>query len=112
MISSILLPIADAFPLVDVTLDGTAYQLQLEWNSREALWYMSVYLPGATEDTRTPILLGQPMVTGRPLLLGCVHADRPKGELVLVGAVDTDRTGFNTQTTLLYYDQSEGFGVP
>ena len=106
------LPVDVDYPSVEVSLDGTTYVLELAWNRRAGLWYMSVYLPRATSEEAIPVKQGQAMVANRPLLLGCTHPDRPLGELWIRASRDPRRYDWGSYAYLVYYDQSEGFGVP
>lgn len=105
----IAIPTDTAYPQIEVTLDGTVFALDLEWNTRAGVWFMNLYLP--TSSARTPILLGQALVAQRPLLLGVTHPDRPLGELYVRAERDPERYSWAREALLVYYDQSEGFGV-
>lgn len=107
---SIALPTDDDFASIETRLDGTAYALDLSWNQRAGLWYMSIFLPRAT-GARVPILLGKALLAQQPLMQGLVNDDRPAGELFVRAERDPRRYDWNTFAILMYFDRAEGFGL-
>jgi len=96
---------ADGEITFDVELDGPTYTLQLSFCEQSQLWYMNVFL--LTNTTSTPIALGVALVVNVPLLINNQLADRPAGELILVGTVDPARTDLGSTCVLRYYDAAE-----
>lgn len=102
MIFTIDIPTDSPYATFQSSLDGVLFAFDLLWNDRDALWYFNLSLPSAT-TAPTPILYGQAMVAQRPLLAGITHADRPAGELIIVGR-DPGRYDWGTASKLLYFD--------
>lgn len=100
-------PLVDDYNRFELSMDGTTYSLETSWNRRAGLWYLSVFLPGATGDTREPIIQGQAMVCYRLLMEGINHPSRPAGDLWIVGKRDPERLDFGTYAKLYYFDAQE-----
>lgn len=63
----------------ETELDGSVYQLDFDWNAREAAWYLSL-----SDISGTLIVAGVKLVPNWPLLRRLRHALRPPGELVVL----------------------------
>jgi hypothetical protein len=68
-----------------VSLDGTDYQVELHWNTRDSRWRLS--LADAAGDA---LVAGIPLVVDWPLLSQFVSGSLPPGEIV---ALDTSGRG-------------------
>ena len=93
-----------------VTLDARQFVLDVSWSHRSESWYVSVYAL-ASGQTLVPIVEGQRLSIGWPVLAGCVGTDRPPGELLLIdltgSGTDATREDLGTRTKLYYYDADE-----
>lgn len=68
--------------------DGVTFLLTFRWNQRDGHWYLSI-----ADGDGVAIRSGMMLATNEPLLRGCVDANRPAGELIIVdttGASDLD----------------------
>ena len=66
-------------------LDGATYTLHFRWNQRAEHWHFDL----STVDG-VPIWSGMKLVTGFPLLRGCIHAARPPGDFYVIDLQDLD----------------------
>jgi hypothetical protein len=85
--SGVLVPTntTDAFWSQVTTLDGTDYQLDFSYNSREAVYYLSFY------DTSGNLLYGGlKLVSNFPLLRTVISSVMPGGELVAISTTTDD----------------------
>jgi hypothetical protein len=81
-----IIPIALSDPNQEFSaqLDGVEFVFRVLWNSVDESWYLELY----TSDLR-PVLLGQKICVGVPLLIDCSSTLKPAGELI---AIDTENT--------------------
>lgn len=100
-------PIEDEFNRFEVSMDGTTYSLETSWNRRMGLWFLNLYLPGASGAQAEPIVYGQAMVAYRLLLSGNNHPSRPAGDLWIVSKRDPERLDFGSYAKLYYFDSQE-----
>lgn len=104
------IPLEDAAELgnlqLTVDLDGSDYQIAVQYNSREGFWYLSV-LDSAGNSLRS----GLKIVIGIPLLRLMMQRTRPPGELMCLNTrANPDDPGLNdlnANAELGYVDQAE-----
>jgi len=90
---------------ISTQLDGSTYLLDLTWVSRADAWFLWLYLQ--TDTTPVPIVQGQRLSCGYPLLIGVTAAGRPPGELFaldLNGQGDAGRDDLGGRVKLFYFD--------
>lgn len=68
-------------------LDGQVFILHLDFNTREANWYLSVH---DADDLPIVGCIGRKLVVNYSLLLRAYSDDRPLGELLVVSATQGD----------------------
>ena len=91
-----------------VTLDGSTYNLEFNWNGRAGAWYMSIY----AEDG-APLLLSRKLSTNCPLLKKYRFVDGlPPGELMATDPSNSiDYAGYEElgpgRGVVLYYFDAE-----
>lgn len=99
------LPVSSDVPhySLQVSLDGTAYALELRWNERNLGWFLSVATP---EGER--LVDGVRVVCGISLLGRYVDERLPRGVLLAAdttgAALDPGRDDLGGRVVLLYYD--------
>lgn len=103
---------------MQLTLDGSPFDLVFRWNARDEVWYLSIYDPAVAETvdgSRTPIIGSIPVFVGGPLLSLCRRRDRPLGELIAIDTQGNDedpgRRDLGDRVVLLYYSQAELSGL-
>lgn len=90
---------------VDVQLEGTTYSLDMDWNDRAGLWFLSLGLP--TAEGTTSLMRACACVVGLPLTLGLVSDDWTGGALVIEGDRDPERYDWGTHARLYYASRAE-----
>lgn len=104
------IPLTSVDPIFRITtpLDGGTYVLDITWHDRPGYWYLDLYVQSDTDPV--PVLLGQKLVRGAPLLQGVVADGRPVGELLITdpsGGDDPGRYDLGTRCRLVYLDAEE-----
>jgi len=90
-----------------VSLDGSAYDIRVRWNTRSESWYIYIGRTG-----RTPVLKTRAVV-GRDLLSTYDLEDLPPGKLYVVdmekyfGRPSEDNFGVDQRFRLLYINEGE-----
>jgi hypothetical protein len=88
-----------------VSLDGTDYLLNFQYNSREDFWYVSV-----SDVDGNPIRSGVKVVANFPLLLYCQCMEKPPGELITINTedepVDPGLEAFGIDSILCYEEEA------
>lgn len=83
-----------------VTLEGTAYDLTLEWSYRASCWTLSI----------AGVVDGLAVRVGYPLLVGVPTAGRPPGDLVAFDTagqdLDPGLTDLGARVLLLYQEST------
>lgn len=64
-----------------VSLEGTSYQIELDYNERCAAWYLSV-----ADADNVDIYNGVKLMTGFPLLKKCRDPRRPPGDFFVMSS--------------------------
>ena len=91
-----------------VTLSGTEYVLDFQYNQREDRWYLSLY-----DVDGLPIYVGRKIVPSVPLFRKCADPRAPIGALIAqtLTADDTapglDELGTTKRVSLVYYEPGE-----
>jgi hypothetical protein len=88
-------------------LDGRDYQLTFQWNQRTGHWSLDL-----ADQDGVAIRSGMVLVTGWPLLRGCVDARRPPGTLVIADSqrsndLDPGFADLGGRFQLLYFTAAE-----
>lgn len=88
--SQIVIPFdpTNADQQMHVSLGGTTYLFRLVWNSRAAVWHVSL----ATDD-EAPIVSGAPVLAGWDPMRPYVRENEPPGRFILVDAQATNENG-------------------
>lgn len=103
----ILIPIApeSEHERYDVALEGTTYTLDLDWNERAGLWFLSLSLP--TAEGSTSLMAACACVVGHPLTLGLATDNWTGGQLIVEGDRDPERNDWGTHAKLYYVSRTE-----
>ena len=89
-----------------VTLDGREYQVTLQWNQREAKWYVSL-----ADADGAPIVDGVKVVANFPLLRTLTDRRAPPGEMFAMdrsgAGVDPGLRDLGRRVLLVYVDAAD-----
>jgi len=102
------IPFVDSASFIqEVTIDGIAYILEFNWNSRGRFWSMSIF-----DRDQLPLLLGKRMAVATDLL--SQHPDRddlPPGELYVIepsgNMNELEKDDLLTRAYILYFEEGE-----
>lgn len=85
--ATILLPATADSPFYDfeVELEGAIYTIELRWNERADLWFLSLY-----DATGAPISQGRAAVLGVDLVGRTADARRPPGTIFVWDSANND----------------------
>ncbi len=74
---------SDGYPSfdLDVSLDGSSFNLAFAWGDRDGHWYATV-----SDAAGAPIVSGRRLVSGWDVLRGCVDERRPLGRLMVINS--------------------------
>lgn len=106
-----------------ITLDGSSFDFEFRWNTRDEVWYLSIFDPltvAASDGSRSAILAGIPIRVRWPLLGLYRYRTRPLGELIAFDTTGEDadpgRRDLGTRVQLIYFEQADlaaqGVGLP
>jgi hypothetical protein len=93
----------------DVQLEGTTYTLDLDWNERAGLWFLTLSI--ASTAGSTVLMRSCACVVGHPLTLGLATDDWTGGQLVVEGDRDPEREDWGTHAYLYYATRAEVEGT-
>lgn len=93
----------------DVQLEGTTYTLDLDWNERAGLWFISISV--ATDTGPRYLMRSCPCVVGLPLTMGLVDDSWTGGGLTVEGDRDPEFLDWGTHAKLYYATAEELVGV-
>lgn len=105
---TILPTVKTPFYKVTVTLTGTEYVLDYQYNQREDRWYLSLY-----DTNGNAIYTGRKIVLSVPLFRKCATGNKPLGDIFAqsLTADDTppklDDIGTDSRAVLVYYEPGE-----
>jgi hypothetical protein len=95
---------------MEIALDGTIYELDFSWNTREATWYMDIL----NSDGSEMILMGLKLVPNYRILAQYRHLIAlPPGEILLVDQSQDNQNSvvtydnFGSRYKLLYVTKAE-----
>jgi len=99
-------PSTESWYSLDVTLDGTAYKLTLQWSDRERRWYFDL---STSEGER--VATGRKVVADTPLLARDVGDLVPPGMLIAFDTTgedgDPDLRELGSRVILCYIDGAD-----
>lgn len=89
-----------------VTLTGTEYVLDFQYNQREDRWYLSLY-----DTNGNAIYLGRKIVPSVPLFRKCASGSKPLGDLIAQTLTANDAPPnideLGERVQLVYYEPGE-----
>lgn len=89
----------------DVQLEGTTYSLDLDWNERAGLWFLSIGIP--TGDDIIYLMRSCPCVINQPLTMGLVDDQWTGGAIVVEGDRDPEKDDWGTHANMYYATSDE-----
>jgi hypothetical protein len=91
---------------LEVELDEETFNLRLFWNDKDNTWYLSI-----SDSEEEPILEGQRLVVGMPVLRHIVDRRRPFGELIAIDTsgqdIDPGIGDLGARVQLYYYELAD-----